>query len=63
MDNIEQGGPGVVKFEWLMPKPPQTREEAIAVREKAQNIPFLNGTLVSEDGKALAIYILLHIKS
>jgi hypothetical protein len=46
-----------------MPKPPQTREEAIAVREKAQNIPFLNGTLVSEDGKALAIYILLHIKS
>lgn len=57
VDNIEQGGPGVVKFEWLMPKPPQTREEAIAVREKAQNIPFLNGTLVSEDGKALAIYI------
>ena len=57
VDNIEQGGLGVVKFEWLMPKPPQTREEAIAVREKAKNIPFLNGTLVSEDGKALAIYI------
>ncbi len=57
VDNIEQGGLGVVKFEWLMPKPPQTREEAIAVREKSKNIPFLNGTLVSEDGKALAIYI------
>jgi predicted RND superfamily exporter protein len=57
VDNIEQGGLGVVKFEWLMPKPPQTRDESIAVREKARNIPFLNGTLVSEDGKALAIYI------
>ena len=57
VDNIEQGGLGVVKFEWLMPKPPQTRDAAIAVREKAMNIPFLNGTLVSENGKALAIYI------
>jgi predicted RND superfamily exporter protein len=57
VDNIEQGGLGVVKFEWLMPKPPETREEAIAIRDKAQKIPFLNGTLVSEDGKALAIYI------
>lgn len=57
VDNIEQGGPGVVKFEWLMPKPPKTREEAVAVMEKAKNIPFLNGTLVSEDGKALAVYI------
>ncbi len=57
VDNIEQGGLGVVKFEWLMPKPPKTREEAVAVMEKAKNIPFLNGTLVSEDGKALAIYI------
>ncbi|MBF0450821.1 MAG: MMPL family transporter [Candidatus Magnetomorum sp.] len=57
VDNIEQGGLGVVKFEWLMSTPPKTREEAIAVREKALKIPFLNGTLVSEDGKALAIYI------
>ncbi|MBN1904815.1 MAG: RND transporter, partial [Deltaproteobacteria bacterium] len=57
VDNIEQGGLGVVKFEWLMPKPPQTRDEAIAIREKALNIPFLNGTLVSEDGKAIAIYL------
>ncbi len=57
VDNIEQGGLGVVKFEWLMPKPPKTRDEAIAVREKALNIPFLNGTLVSEDGKAIAIYL------
>ncbi|NLA75206.1 MAG: MMPL family transporter [Deltaproteobacteria bacterium] len=57
VDNIEQGGLGVVKFEWLMPSPPETRDEAITIREKAQKIPFLNGTLVSENGKAIAIYL------
>ena len=57
VDNIEQGGPGVVKFEWLMPKPPRTAEEALAVRDKALRIPFLAGTMVSEDGKALALYL------
>ena len=57
VDNIEQGGPGVVKFEWLMPKPPATEEEALAIRKKAERIPFLDGTLISEDGKALAIYL------
>ncbi len=63
VDNIEQGGPGEVKFEWLMPKPPATTEEALAIRDKALNIPFLNGTLVSEDGKALCIYLPLTSKT
>jgi len=57
VDNIEQGGLGVVKFEWLMSQPPKTKEDAIAIRQKAQRIPFLNGTLVSEDGKAICIYL------
>jgi len=57
VDHIEQGGLGTVRFEWLMPKPPATDEEALAVREKAQAIPFLDGTLVSDDGKALALYL------
>ncbi len=57
VDNIEQGGPGEVKFEWLMPGPPKTEEEALAVRDKALRIPFLEGTMVSEDGKALALYL------
>jgi len=57
VDNIEQGGLGAVKFEWLMPRPPATDAEALAVREKARNIPFLAGTLVSDDGRALAIYL------
>ena len=57
VDNIEQGGPGTVNFSWLMATPPATEEAAIAIRERAQNIPFLNGTLVSEDGKAIALYL------
>ena len=57
VDNIEQGGIGVVKFEWLMQNPPGTIEDALAIRDKALKIPFLNGTLVSEDGKAVALYI------
>ena len=63
VDNIEQAGPGTVRFEWLMAEPPATREEALAVREKARRIPFLEGTLVSEDGKAIALYIPIIEKS
>ncbi|PQA89523.1 efflux RND transporter permease subunit [Hyphococcus luteus] len=57
VDSIEQAGLGSVSFDWLMPAPPETREEALAVREKAERIPTLNDTLVSGDGKALAIYV------
>lgn len=57
VDNIEQGGPGEVKFEWLMKEAPATAEEALAVRDRAAKIPFLEGTLVSESGKALALYL------
>ncbi|MEA3364354.1 MAG: MMPL family transporter, partial [Candidatus Hydrogenedentes bacterium] len=63
VDNIEQGGPGTVKFEWLMPKPPRNEEEALAVRNKALRIPFLEGTMVSEDGKALALYLPISSKN
>jgi hypothetical protein len=62
VDNIEQGGLGTVRFEWLMHKPPQTEEEALAVRKKAERIPFLNGTLLSEDGKAVCLYLPLTSK-
>lgn len=62
VDNIEQGGAGEVKFEWLMSSPPETEDEAIAIRRKAERIPFLNGTLLSEDGKALCLYLPLTSK-
>ena len=57
VDSIEQGGPGQVRFAWLMPKAPTTRKEALRIRDLARANPLLNGTLVSEDGRALAIYI------
>ncbi len=57
VDNIEQAGAGAVSFDWLMPGPPETPEQALAVRDRAQKIPFFEGTLVSEDGKAIAIYL------
>ncbi len=48
---------GTIVFSWLMNQPPETQAEALAVRRKAERIPFLSGTLVSEDGKAVAIYL------
>ncbi|HFE38427.1 MAG TPA: RND transporter [Gammaproteobacteria bacterium] len=57
VDNIEQGGPGIVNFSWLMEKPPETQAQALLIRDRALRIPLLHDTLVSNDGKALAIYL------
>ncbi len=57
VDHMTQDGPGRISFEWLMHKPPQTMAEALAVRDKALSNPILKGQLVSEDGKALGIYL------
>lgn len=62
VDTIEQAGLGSVRFGWLMPEPPSTREEALAVAEKAKRIPMLNDSLVSGDGKALALYLPISAK-
>lgn len=63
VDNVEQGGIGEVKFEWLMPTPPKTDEEALDIKKKAEKLPFLKNTLISEDGKAIAIYIPITAKN
>jgi len=57
VDNIEQGGPGVVRFGWLMEEPPGTRDDARALRDSADRLPTIRGTLVSADGRATAIYV------
>ncbi len=62
VDSVESGGPGVVRFQWLMERPPKTAEEALAVRDRALRIPVLRDTLVSADGRALALYIPLKDK-
>jgi len=62
VDHIGQGGPGVVTFEWLMSKPPATQAEALEIRDKAMSNPMLKGTVVSEDGKAICLYLPLTSK-
>ena len=57
VDHIGQGGPGVVTFEWLMKKPPATDAESREIRNKAMSNPLLKGTLISEDGKAVCLYL------
>ena len=57
VDDIQQAGLGTVRFEWLMAAPPKTKEEALRIRDRARENPMLYGTLLSEDGKALCLYI------
>ena len=62
VDNIEQEGVGSVRFSWLMPEPPDTRNQALAILERAQRIPLFDNTLVSADGRAVALYLPLTSK-
>ena len=62
MDNIEQAGPGTIRFEWLMERPPKTPEEALAIKEAALRLPMLRGTVVSEDGESVALYVPIESK-
>ena len=57
VDNITQEGPGTIRFQWMMKEAPKTQEEALAVRDAARHLPLLDGSVVSDDGKALAIYV------
>ena len=57
VDTIEQAGLGQVRFKWLMESVPTNREESLKIRDSAMGNPLLKGTLVSEDNKAIGIYI------
>ncbi|MDD4202567.1 MAG: MMPL family transporter [Candidatus Omnitrophica bacterium] len=62
-DNIRQGDtPGMVIFEWLMQKAPQNSKAALFIRDEAKDNPMLDGTIVSEDGKAACIYVPIEAK-
>jgi uncharacterized protein len=56
-DNIDQAGPGTIRFEWLMPTPPETRSESLAIRGHVERLPLLEDTLASGDARAAAIYV------
>ena len=57
VDNITQEGPGVIRFEWLMQDAPTTLEQSEQLRRAVSRLPMLANTLVSDDGKAAAIYV------
>ena len=63
VDNISQGEPGVIRFEWMMRDPPETRARALEILDAARRIPMIEGTLMSEDGRAAAIYVPIVAKS
>ena len=56
-DNITQGGPGVLRFEWMMRDAPTTAAQAAEIRDAVARLPLLEDTLVSGDGKAAAVYV------
>ncbi|CAN2039280.1 Membrane transport protein domain-containing protein [Candidatus Magnetomoraceae bacterium gMMP-15] len=57
VDHMSQEGMGTIKFEWLMQEPPKTRQEALEIQKKALSNPLLKGQMISEDGKAICIYL------
>nr|WP_321258436.1 MMPL family transporter [uncultured Pseudodesulfovibrio sp.] len=57
VEHISQAEPGTVSFDWLMPHPPDTREEALRVRERIMSNPMLAGRLASADGEAICLYL------
>ncbi len=57
VDNIEQAGPGTVRFEWLMRDAPVTEAQSLEIRDKVSRLPLLMDSLVSGDGQAATIYV------
>jgi predicted RND superfamily exporter protein len=56
-DNIDQEGPGTIRFEWMMRDAPVTDDQALEIRSRVSRLPLLLDTLVSADGKAAGIYV------
>ncbi|HIE47508.1 TPA: RND transporter, partial [Candidatus Bipolaricaulota bacterium] len=57
VDKIEHLGPGVISLTRLMKEAPADRVEAARIRDDAKRDPLLYGTLLSEDAKAICIYV------
>ncbi len=58
VDDIQQGeSEGSIRFQWLMNTPPATEAEAQHIGERTKSNPLLDGTIISENGKAVAVFI------
>ncbi|PIE32153.1 RND transporter [candidate division KSB3 bacterium] len=64
VDDIQQGeSEGAIRFQWMMQNPPVTEEEAQYIGERVKANPMLDGTLISENGKAVGIYVPITTKT
>ena len=57
VDNISQAEAGTIRFEWMMPNPPADEAAAAQIQTNIERLPLLYDTLVSQNGKAAAIYV------
>jgi predicted RND superfamily exporter protein len=57
VDSLKQAELGALKMEYLMETAPTNEAEARQIRDDAMANPLYKGTLVSENGRALAIYV------
>ncbi|SDE62799.1 efflux RND transporter permease subunit [Desulfuromonas thiophila] len=57
VDNIKQAELGSLRLEYLMEQPPHTEAQARVIRDDAMGNPLYAGTLVSEDERALCLYL------
>jgi predicted RND superfamily exporter protein/CRP-like cAMP-binding protein len=62
VDDVGNDGPGTITFSWLMPEPPQDREEALALRDRVKRLPLMSASLASIDDRAIALYLPLTAK-
>jgi predicted RND superfamily exporter protein len=66
VDNITQEmsaeGSNSIRFEYLMKNAPVTNEGSESIKEAVKRLPMLNNTLVSDDNKAIAIYVPIQAK-
>ena len=63
VDNVSNDGVGTVRFEWMMNEPPQDDTAALAIRDAVRRLPTLDGTLMSENGKAVLVMVPIEDKS
>lgn len=56
-DDIQQAGEGTVSFQWLMGQPPYTLQQALQIGSRAMDNPLFYDTVVSQDAKAVCIYV------
>lgn len=63
VDNITQEGPGTIRFNWMMNQEVVDQANAATIKRQTERLPMFMDTLVSRDGKALAIYVPIASKS